>query len=144
MKNDIWRWGLIAFLIVFSSLLYTEIQGYMTTYGVFPAIKALSAKSKMSLSVIFTSFNLICAILTSIVTALPCGYLARKQSRIIAILIIVSMQGIPAYIILQDTTYGGFVTDVWLGQFLTGVISVFVLSELGSRIAAKKQNKEAV
>jgi hypothetical protein len=116
----------------------------MTLNGVFPAIKAFSAKSKTALAIIFTTFNLICAILTSIITALPCGYLARKQSKVIAFLIIISMQSIPAYVVFQDSTSGRFITLVWLGQFITGVISVLAFSEIGSRIAAKKQDKAAV
>jgi hypothetical protein len=144
MTKTILRWGLIALLIISSSVIYTEVQGYLAANAEFLAIKAFSPKSKMALAIIFTSFNLIGAILTAIVTALPCGYLARKQVKIIAVLFVVSMQSIPAYVVFQDQKSGIFIIVVWLGQFLTGVISVFALSEIGSRIAAKKQDKEAV
>jgi hypothetical protein len=144
MIKDIIKWGLIVLLILFSALFYTEIQGYMNTNGAYPVIKAFSVKSKTAAVIIFTTFNFICAILTSIITALPCGYLARRYARIIAILIIVSMQSIPAYVVFHRSIYVSFVTSVWLGQFLTGVISVFVLSEIGSRIAAKNQDNAVV
>lgn len=141
MTKAILRWGLIVLLILFSSLIYTEVQGYITVNAVFPVIKAFSAKSKIVLALIFTTFNFICAILTAIITALPCGYLARKQVKIIAILFIVSMQSIPAYVFFQEPKIGSFITVVWLGQFVTVVISAFAFAEIGSRIAANKQDK---
>jgi hypothetical protein len=144
MTKAILRWGLIVFLILFSAVFYVEVQGYLAANAVFLSIKLFSAKSKAALAIILIFFNFIGAILTSIVTALPCGYLARKQVKIIAVLFVVSMQSIPAYVVFQDPKSGIFIIVVWLGQFLTGVISVFALSEIGSRIAAKQQDKEAV
>jgi hypothetical protein len=144
MTKAILRWGLIAHLILFSALIYAEVLGYLAANAVFPAIKIFSAKSKTALVIIFTSFNFIGAILTAIVTALPCGYLARKQVKIIAILFIVSMQSIPAYVVFQEPKIESFIAVVWLGQFITGVISVIVFTEIGSCIAAKNQDKVAV
>ncbi|NVN90988.1 MAG: hypothetical protein HXX11_10335 [Desulfuromonadales bacterium] len=144
MLQDILRWGLIIFLILVSNLVYTEVQGYLAANAAFLAIKAFSAKSKISLAIIFTAFNFIGAIFTAIITALPCGYLARKQSNIIAILILVSTQSIPTYVVFQDSSYELFITLVWIGQILTCAISVFAFSEIGRRIAAKNLNSADV
>ena len=102
MKENILRWGLIALLILLSPLIYTELQAYITTNAVFPVIKALSAKSKTALILIFATFNTISAILTSIITALPCGYLAGKKSKIISVFFIVSILWIPVSVVFQE------------------------------------------
>ena len=143
MTKPILRWGLIGILICFAPFIFVEVQGYITTHVAFPVLNAFSAKSKMALA-IFTTFNLLCAILTAITTALPCGYLAKKQSKIIAILIIISIQSIPVYLFFQEPKVGTFVTVVWLGQFVAVVISAFAFAEIGSRMAAKRQDKAAV
>jgi len=129
--------GIDCFSDFVSALVYSEVQGYLAANAVFLVIKAFSAKSQISLAIIFTTFNFIGAILTAIVTSLPCGYLARKQSNIIAILIIVSTQSIPTYVVFQDSSYGRFITSVWIGQVLTCAISVFAFSEIGRRVGAK-------
>lgn len=136
------RWGLIIFLILFSSVVYVEVQGYITAYAVFPVIKAFAAKSKVALAIIFTTFNLICAILTTVLTALPCGYLARKQVKFITILFLASMQSIPTYLVFQEPNIWKFITVVWVGQFVSVAISAYAFAMIGSRIAAKK--KEAL
>jgi len=141
MTKNILRWCLIALLVLFSSLLYVEIQGYLAADATFTTIKVFSAKSKTALAIIFTSFNFLGAILTAIFTALPCGYLAGKHVKIIAILFIVSMQSIPAYVVFQEPKIESFIALVWLGQFITGVISVFAFTGIGSRIAAKRQGQ---
>jgi len=139
MTKSILRWGLIALLILFSAVFYTEIQGYITSYAVFPVIKTFSAKSKTALAIIFTAFNFLCAILTAIITALPCGYLARKRVKVIALLLLVSMQSIPTYLVFQEPKILNFITVVWLGQFVSVAISAYAFAEIGCRIAAKKQ-----
>jgi len=143
MKKNVLRWGLIFILIVFAPLIFTEVQGYITTHAAFPVLNASSAKSKTALA-IFTTFNLLSAILTAIITTLPCGYLAKKQPKIIAILFIISIQIIPLYVFFQEPKTGSFVTIVWLGQFVAVVISAFVFAEIGSRIAAKRRDKANV
>lgn len=144
MTRVILRWGLIFLLILFSPLIYTEVQGYITVNAVFPVIKAFSAKSKTALAIIFTTFNLLCSILTAVITTLPCGYLAKKQAKIIAILFIISIQSIPVYVYFHEPKAGSFITAVWLGQFVSVVISAFAFAEIGSRIAAKRQDKASV
>jgi hypothetical protein len=144
MKNNLLRWSLIALLLLSSPFIFVEVQSYITINAVFPVIKASSAKSKTALAIIFTSFSFICAILTAIITALPCGYLARKQVRIIAILFIVLIQSIPVYLFFQEPKVGNFIIVVWLGQFVAVVISAFAFAEIGCRIAAKRQDKAAV
>lgn len=141
MTKNILRWCLITFLILYSSLLYVEVQGYLAAYPTFTTIKIFSAKSKTALVIIFTFFNFLGAILTAVFTALPCGYLAGKQVKIIAILFIVSMQSIPAYVVFQEPKIECFIAVVWLGQFITGVISVLAFTEIGSRIAAKRHGQ---
>jgi hypothetical protein len=86
----------------------------------------------------------LCAILTAIFTALPCGYLSRKQPKIISIFIIISIQSIPVLLLFLEDRVGSFVTLVWIGQFVAVVISVFILAEIGSRIAVKEQDKAVV
>jgi hypothetical protein len=77
-------------------------------------------------------------------TALPCGYLARKQPKIIAILIIISIESIPVFLFFQEEKVGNFITLVSLGQFVTVVLSAFILAEIGNRIAAKERDKAVV
>jgi len=143
MTKSIMRLSLIVFLILFAPLIYTEVQGHITTHAAFPVLNEFSAKSRMALA-IFTTFNLLSAILTAIIIALPCGYLARKQPKLIAILFIISVQCIPVYVFFQEPKAGSFVTNVWLGQFVAVVISAFAFAEIGSRIAAKRQDKATV
>lgn len=144
MRNKYLRFGLIGILILFAPLIFVEIQGYITINAVFPVINAFTAKSKSALVAIFTIFNLLCAILTAIFTALPCGYLSRKKPKIIATLIIISIQSIPVSLFFQEDRVGTFVTLVWLGQFVAVVMSAFILAEIGSRVAAKEQDNKAV
>jgi hypothetical protein len=144
MTKNILRWGLIALLILFSPLIYTEVQAYITTNAVFPVIKAFSAKSKTALILIFTFFNIVSAILTSITTALPCGYLAGKQSKIIAIVFIVSILWIPVSVVFQEPKVSTFITVVFLGQLVAVVFSALIFTEMGSRLAEKRQDKAAV
>jgi len=141
MKKNILRWGLIALLIIFSPLIYTEVQAYITTNAVFPVINAFSAKSKTVLVSILTTFNFISAILTSIITALPCGYLARKQSKIIAIVFIVSILWIPVSVVFQEPKVSTFITIVFLGQLVAVVFSALIFTEMGSRLAEKGRGK---
>ncbi|MBT0652713.1 hypothetical protein [Geomobilimonas luticola] len=143
MTKSILRWGLMGILIWIAPLIFVEVQGYITIHAAFPVLNAFSAKSIMALA-IFTIFNFLCAILTAIPTALPCGYLAKKQSKIIAILIIISIQSIPVYLFFQEPKVGTFVTVVWIGQFVAVVISAFAFAEIGRRMAAKRQNNAAV
>jgi hypothetical protein len=144
MTKTILRWGLIALLILLSPLIYTEVQAYITTNAVFPVINAFSAKSKTALVLIFTIFNIVSAILTSIITVLPCGYLARKQSKIIAILFIVSILCIPVYVVFQEPKVTTFIIETVLGQFVAVVFSAFIFAEIGSRLAEKREDKTAV
>lgn len=144
MRNKFSRCALIIILILFAPLVYIEIQGYITINAVFPVINAFSAKSKTALVTIFTTFNLLCAILTAVITALPCGYLARKQPKIIAILIIISIESIPASLFFQEEKVGNFIMLVSLGQFVMVVLSVFILAEIGNRIAAKERDKAVI
>lgn len=144
MTKAILRWGVIVLLILISPLIYIEVQSFITSNAVFPVIKALSAESNTSIAIIFTIFNFACAILTAIITALPCGYLARKDPKIIAIFIIVSIQIIPVYLIFQESKVGNFLLVVFLGQFITVVLSAFAFAVVGSRVAAKGHDKAAV
>ena len=144
MRNKYYRCGLIVILILFAPLIYVEILGYITSNAVFPVISAFSAKSKTAVVAIFTTFNLLCAILTAIMTALPCGYLAKKQPKIIAIFIIISIESIPVSLFFQEEKVGNFITLVSLGQFVTVALSAFILAEIGNRIAAKERDKAVV
>ena len=139
MKSAMLRWVLIVLLILFAPIIYTVTLGYITTNAGFPVMKAFSVKSKTALAIVFITFNLICAIISTSMTTLPCGYLAPKQAKIIAILFIISILSIPVYVFIQEPKAGSFVTTVWLGQFVSVVVSAFVFAEIGSRIAAKRQ-----
>lgn len=144
MTKTILRWGLIILLILFAPLFYTEIQGYITTHAAFPTVQAFSVKSKVTLAIIFTAFNFLCAVLTLMITALPCGYLVGTKAKLLAVLITVSVQYIPTYVFFQEPDVGSFATLIWLGQLVAVVISAFAFAELGSRIAAKAHAKSDV
>lgn len=144
MTKTILRWGLIILLILFAPLFYTEIQGYITIHGAFPTVRAFTVESRVTLAIIFTAFNFLCAILTMIVTALPCGYLARTKAKLFAFLITVSTLYIPAYVFFQEPEVGSFATLIWLGQLVTVAISAFAFAELGRRIVAKEHVKSDV
>jgi hypothetical protein len=133
------KWGLIAFILLVSPLIYTEIQAFLTTNGAFPTINAFSAKSKTALAVIFIAFNLLSAVSTAIIIVLPAGYLAEKQSTIIASLFVLLAESIPVYAFFQQPKITAFTTIVMAGQFIGFVLSAFLFSEMGSRIAKKKK-----
>lgn len=140
MKKTILRWSLIAILILISPLICIEVLSHLTINFEFSVINALQAKSKIALIVIIIITNLISAIITALITAFPSGYLARKRERIIAILFIVSIEYFPVYSFFQMPPFKAFTVTVLIGQLLAVVISVFFFTEVGSRLAAKKQN----
>lgn len=127
-----------------SPLICIEVLSYLTINFEISAINALQAKSKIALIVIIIITNLISAVITALITAFPSGYLARKQARIIAILFIVSIEYFPVYSFVQMPPFKAFNMTILLGQFLAVVFSVFIFVEMGSRLAAKKQDKAAV
>lgn len=144
MTKTILRWGLIVFLILFSPLIYIEVLSYIDINAVFPVINAFSAKSKTTLAIISITFEFISAILTAIITALPGGYLARQQARIIAFFFIISIQIYPIYVVFQEPKIGNIMIVVFLGQFISVAFSAFAFAEIGSRLAAKRPDKAAV
>jgi len=144
MKTRILRWSLIIILIIISPLVYTEAVGYMATHAAFPVIRALSVKSRIAASIIFITCDLICAIFTSIISVLPSGYLASKQPRIIAALLVAAIQVFPICSFLQSPNLGTLAVEVFWGQFIAVVVSALAFAEIGSRIAEKRQEKAAV
>jgi hypothetical protein len=139
MTNKILRLGLITLLLLISPLIYTEIQAFSTTIGAFPTINALSAKSKTLLAIIFIILNLISLVMTAIITALPCGYLAKGQPKIIAILFILATQSIPLYAFFDQQEIKNFSIIVMLGEIVAVVFTAFIFAGMGSRIAKKRQ-----
>lgn len=144
MTKNILRWSLIAIVILVSPLICIEVLTYLTTNVEAYAINAFQAKSTIALAIIVVITNLTSAIITALITALPSGYLARKQARIIAILFVASIECFPIYTFFQMPPFNAFNMTVLLGQFIAVVFSVFILAEMGSRLAAKKQDKAAV
>lgn len=144
MTKNILRWSLIAILILISPLICIEVLTYLTTNVEFSVINAFQAKSKTAIAIIIIITNVISAIITALITALPSGYLASKQARIIAILFIVSIECFPVYTFFQMPPFKAFNMTVLLGQFLAVVFFVFIFAEMGSRLAAKKQDKATV
>lgn len=144
MTKSILRWSLIGILILISPLLCIEVLTYLTTNVEFAVINAFQAKSKIALAIIIVIINLTSAIITALITALPSGYLARKQARIIALLFIISIECFPVYTFFQMPQFNTFNMSVLLGQFIAVVFSVFVFAEMGGRLADKKHDKAAV
>jgi hypothetical protein len=144
MTKSILRWGLIGILILISPLICIEVLTYLTTNVEFSAINAFQAKSKIALAIIIVVTNLTSAIITALITALPSGYIARKQTRIIAILFVISIECFPIYTFFQMPQFNAFNMSVLLGQFIAVVFSVFIFAEMGGRLAAKKQDKATV
>jgi hypothetical protein len=140
MTKAILRWGLISLLVLLSPLVYSKIQGFVTLHAVFLVIKACSAKSKTALFLIFTTFNFLSASLTALVTVLPSGYLERKHTRLIAVLFTIAMLSIPAWVVSEEKTQG-FVGDVWLGQLVVVIISVWFFVAVGARIPEMLRRK---
>jgi len=144
MTKTILRWSLITLLLISSPLIYTEVQAYLTANAAFTAINVFSAKSKTTLAIIFIIFNLLCAIFVAIITALPSGYLARRQPKIIAILFIFATQAIPIYAFFEQPEIRTFSIIVMVGQLIAVVFSAFIFAQIGSRIARKRQKNTAV
>ncbi|QEM67780.1 hypothetical protein FO488_06160 [Geobacter sp. FeAm09] len=143
MTKNILRWSLIAILILIAPLICIEVLSYFTINVESSVVNSFQAKSKIAFVIIIIT-NLISAIITALITAFPSGYLAGKQARIIAILFIVSIECFPVYTFFQMPPFKAFSMSVLLGQFIAVGFSVFIFTEMGSRLAAKKQDKAAV
>lgn len=137
MKSDIFRWSLITILILFSPLIYTELQGYMTLHAAFPVYAALSAKSFAARSAIFIGSGAICAILTAALVALPSAYLAREKSIMVCIVLVVLTQAIPVYSFVQQPTIRSFTAVVFAGDLLAFIVSVSIFAHIGLRLVRK-------
>lgn len=144
MKSDFFRWSFITILILFSPLIYTEIQGYITLHAAFPVYAALSAKSFAARSVIFIGSGAICAILTAAVVALPSAYLARKKSKMDCIVLVVFTQAIPVYSFFQQTTINNFTAVVFAGDLLAFIVSVSIFAHIGLRLVRRTHDEANV
>jgi len=144
MTKNILRWSLIGILVLVSPLICIEVLTYLTINVEFYAINAFQAKSTIAFAIIIVIINLTSTIITALITALPSGYLARKQTRIIAILFVISIECFPIYTFFQMPQFNAFNMSVLLGQFITVVFSVIIFAEMGGRLAEKKQGKAAV
>jgi hypothetical protein len=144
MENNILRFGLVAILILIPPFIYVEILTFTTTNLVFNLIHVFSAKTKISLASIITFVHIISAIITVLITALPGAYLAKKHIKIIATLFIVSIECFPVATFFAVPPFKAFNLSLLLGQFIAVVLSVFISSWMGSRLAAKKQDNAAV
>jgi hypothetical protein len=141
MAKTILRWSLIAALIGFSSIVYVEIQGDMTLRVAFPLIKAFTVRSKASLGFIFTTCNLLSALITASVTALPCGYLAGSRVNAVTALLLLALLSFPTLVFFQDGKLGTFVSLIFMGQVLTTVFSVIALVQIGAYIREKRKSE---
>ena len=141
MTKNILKWGTIALLIIFSPLIYIEVLTHLTINVQLSIINAFSAKSIIPLATIIIFINVISATITAIITALPSGYLARKQAKVIAILLIIATQCVPLYAFFSVPPYKAFTISILLGEVVAVVLLMFLFAEIGSRIAAKKQDK---
>lgn len=139
MIKSVTKWGFIVVLILLSPFIYIEALQYAHSNAVSPMIKALSATSPAQ-AIIITVFNCIAAVFTAAVTALPCGYLARKHVKIITILLIALIECFPVYAFFHGPKHSSLLTVVLLGQLAAVVISTFAFVKLGSRFAANNQN----
>jgi len=138
MKNLVFRWFLVATLILLISPAYAWIQGYVA-FLIIPLKNAVSAKSETSLGVVITFTGVIAAILTGLVTALPCGYLARRNPVILATFLIVSALCIPVYItLINSANLNRFLIVIRAGEFSSIVASCIVFSVLGVRLSQMK------
>ena len=144
MAKNIFKWGTIALLILFSPLIYIEVLTYITTNVAFSTINAFSAKSKIALATIIIITNVVSAIITAIITALPSGYLAQKQAKVIVILLIIAALCFPIYTFFLVPPYKAFNISILLGQVVAVVLVMFFFAEMGSRIATKKRDKATV
>lgn len=144
MTKNIFRWGLIVLLVLISPLIFIEVLSFLTVNIEFYLIKAFQAKSTISLATIMITINLITAIITAFITAFPGGYLAKKQSRIIAFIFVISIEYFPIFTFFQSPENKALITSVLLGQLVAIVFSVFIFAEVGGRLAMKKQSKADV
>ncbi len=139
MLKSFTRWAIIVFLILLAPFIYIVALKYAHSSAAHPIIKTLSATSPAQ-AIIITVFNCIAAALTTAVTALPCGYLARKHVKIISILLIALIESFPVYVFFNGPKHSNLLAVVMIGQLVAVTIFTFVFVKLGSRIAANNRN----
>jgi hypothetical protein len=139
MIKSVTRWIFIVLLTLLSPFIYIAAMKYAHSYAAHPIITAISATSPLQ-AIIITLFNCIAAALTAAVTALPCGYLARKHVKIITIFLIALIESFPVYAFLHGPKHSNLLTTVLLGQLAAVVISTFVFVKLGSHFAINNRN----
>jgi len=138
MKNTAFRWFLVVILILLISPAYAWIQGYVA-FLIIPLKNALLAKSGAALGMVFIFTGLIGAILTGLVTALPCGYLARRNPVLLAMLMVVSALCIPLYVTFTDSEgLNRFLIIVRTSEFVSIVASCIIFSVIGVRLSQMK------
>ncbi len=139
MIKSVLRWAFIVFLILLSPFIYFVALKYAHSNAAHPIIKTLSATSPVQ-AIIITVFNSIAAALTAAVTALPCGYLARKHENILTIVLIALIESFPVYVFFNGPKHSNLFTVVMLGQLAAVVIFTFAFVKLGSRFASNNRS----
>ncbi len=139
MIKSVIRWASIVFLILLAPFIYFVALKYAHSNAAHPIIKTLSATSPAQ-AIIITVFNCIAAALTAAVTAMPCGYLARKHVKVISILLIALIESFPVYAFFNGPKHSNLLAVVMLGQLAAVAIFTFVFVRLGSRFAANNRN----
>jgi len=142
MKNKLLIWSLIIILLLSSPFIYAELQAYVTIHFAFPVKIILSAKSFNVISIIFIVSGAISAILTSVVVALPCAYLAWGKNKTVCAFFIVLTQAIPTYTFFHQPTIKTFTAVVFAGELIAFIVAASIFADVGSRLGRRHHRAE--
>jgi hypothetical protein len=133
MRNKI----LAIALIVLSPFIYYELSFLFRIKVAFPIMQLFSYKSATLFAAISVSANVICAIITAFVTALPCSYLLEIKLIYIKTLFLIAILCIPAFVFFTQSEYDFLTTADFIGQCFSVLISVYYFANIGYRAAKK-------
>lgn len=137
MRSRIWT---ILFVLL-SAFIYYKLSFYFRLNIAYKVLGSLGSGSKNLFPVIVMITDTACAIVTSVLTALPCGYLVEYNKRYIATILSISILAFPVASFFMQTDFDALAFLSFGIKCITVVISVCYFTNIGCRARCKQENQ---
>lgn len=97
-----------------------------------------SIKSILVIAIIYITTDVLCAILTALTIALPCGYLLRAKPSILIGLLLMLILGFPLSVFLVESEFNILSVIDITSQCIAVFFSVYYFVHFGSRLAQRE------
>lgn len=130
-------------LVLLSPMIYYYLTLLFRINVTYQIIHFFGIRSIILVAIIILLIDSACAIITAVVTALPCSYLLGSNSIYITILLLITILGFPAFTFFMQSDSNNLVSIDFIGQCVSVLISVYYFANIGYRAAQNRGKTEA-